>query len=65
MAIFRVRARARIRVRVRVASMAEEEKVEFGVWWLSVVTMETGQNWPKINENGISGQKFSSPAARL
>ena len=54
---FRVRIRARIRVKIRVALMTEEEKVEFRVWWLSVVTMETSQNRPKINENGIPAKK--------
>ena len=55
---FRVRIRARIRVKIRVALMTEEEKVEFRVWWLSVVTMETRQNRPKINENGIPAKNF-------
>ena len=55
---FRVRIRARIRVKLRVALMTEEEKVEFRVWWPSVVTMETRQNWPKINENGIPAKSF-------
>ena len=44
---FRVRIRARIRVKIRVALMTEEEKVEFRVWWLSVVTMETRQKSAK------------------
>ena len=57
--------RVRIRVKIRVALMTEEEKVEFRVWWLSVVTMETRQNQPKINENGIPTKNFFACGALI